>query len=66
MSSNQSQSKNLSLKKDHSIQLGVSLSERTSNDYAPTLLKIPGPDFNNSYPTREISKRNPDSEMNFF
>ena len=41
MGSNQSQNK------DQSTQLGVSLPERTSNDYAPTLLKIHGPDLNN-------------------
>ena len=34
MGSNQSQSKNLSLNKDQSTELGVSLPERTSNDYA--------------------------------
>ena len=66
MGLNQGHSKNLSLNKDQSIQLGVSLSERTSNDYAPTLLKIPVPDFNNSSLTLEIFKRNPESEMNFF
>ena len=66
MGSNQSQNKNLSLNKDQSTQLRVSLPERTSNHYAPTLLNIPGPDLNNSSLTREISKRNPESEMNFF
>ena len=49
MSSNQIHNKNLSLNKDQSTQLRVSFSERTRNDYAPTLLKIPGPDLNNSF-----------------
>ena len=55
-----------SLNKDRSTQLEVSLPERMSNDYAPNFLKIPGPDLNNSSLTREISKRNLESEMNFF
>ena len=66
MGSNQSQNKNLSLNKDQLTQIRVSLPVRTSNDYAPTLLKIPGPDLNNSSLTREISKKNLESEMNFF
>ena len=66
MGSNQSQNKNLSLNKDQSTQLGVSFPVRTNNDYAPTFLKIPSQDLNNSYLTQEISKRNQESEMNLF
>ena len=57
---------NQSLNKDQSTQLEVSLPERMSNDYALTFLKIPGPYLNNSSPTLEISKRNQESETNFF
>ena len=66
MCSNLSHSKYLSMNKDQSTQLGVSLSERTSNDYAPILLKIPGPYLKNSSLTLEISKRNPESDMYFY